>query len=117
AAFDAADLLGYDVRLVAINHSPVAIASHAANHPSAEHICANVESTNPFSVMRMLGGLVDLLIATCSYVHHSNARGGKPRDEQLRYAPFDVLDWVELLKPRMVMLENVKEIMSWGPLD
>ena len=117
AAFDAAELLGYEVKLVAINHSPVAIASHAANHPSAEHICANVESTNPFSVMRMLGGLVDLLIATCSCVHHSNARGGKPRDEQLRYAPFDVLDWVELLRPRMVMLENVKEIMSWGPLD
>lgn len=117
ALYDAAELLGYDVRLVAINHSPVAIASHAANHPRAEHICANVESTNPFSVMRMLGGLVDILIATCSCVHHSNARGGKPRDEQLRYSPFDVLDWVERLRPRMVMLENVKEIMTWGPLD
>lgn len=109
ALYDAAELLGYDVRLVAINHSPVAIASHAANHPHAEHVCANVESTNPFSVMRMLGGLVDILIATCSCVHHSNARGGKPRDEQLRYSPFDVLHWVELLRPRLVMLENVKE--------
>ena len=117
ALYEAAELLGYELKLVAINHSPVAIASHAANHPTAEHICANVESTNPFSVMHMLGGLVDLLIATCSCVHHSNARGGKPRDEQLRYSPFDVLDWVERLRPRLVMLENVKEIMTWGPLD
>lgn len=63
------------------------------------------------------GSSLRLLVASPECTHHSNARGGKPRSDQSRAQPWLVLDWLEKLYVRDVLLENVKEFLSWGPLD
>jgi DNA (cytosine-5)-methyltransferase 1 len=104
---DAMELLGLKFKILAINHSPVAIASHAANHPYAEHVLANVEGTDPAYAEFALGGKTDVLVATASCTHFSNARGGKPWSEQQRYGPWAILTWVKALRPIKFVIENV----------
>lgn len=102
------------VHLVAINHWDIAIQTHAANHPWAEHICAPIESLDPTKVVP--GGRLDLLVASPECTHHSSARGGKPINDQLRASPWHVLPWLSRLYVEAVLIENVPEFQSWAPL-
>lgn len=110
----AVERLGRRAELVAINHWPTAVETHSANHPWAQHYCAEVDSLNPRKVVR---GKLDLLLAGPSCVHHSTARGGRPMNEQDRASAWCVVRWAEALQPRYVLVENVPEWKSWGPLD
>lgn len=103
-----------DVRLIAVNHDEDAIATHEENHPWAEHYHAKVEELHPPDVVEP--GTVDLLIAGPMCTHFSNARGGKPVDEQLRASPWHVLFWIQMLQPTNIIIENVRELRSWGPV-
>jgi DNA (cytosine-5)-methyltransferase 1 len=121
----AASGLGRRLRLTAINHWPLAIESHAANHPDARHICGTLQP-----VVTELGievpGLdpravigrerIDLITASPECTHHSNALGGKPRSDQKRSTPWCVLRWVEVCRPKSVLIENVREFRDWAPL-
>jgi len=78
----AARILGVDVTLVAVNHWPVAIATHQANHPDHLHKCANLAQVDPCELVP--GGYLDALFASPECTHHSIARGGKPRSDQSR---------------------------------
>ena len=102
------------VDLIAVNHDEMAIATHERNHPWAEHYHAKVEELHPPDVA---DGDVQLLVGGPECTHYSTARGGKPVSEQKRTSPWHVLDWVEKLQPANVLLENVKEFASWGPID
>lgn len=104
---------GVPLFLTAVNHWPRAVETHAANHPSASHHCAAVESLEP---TKAVGGKIDVLLASPACQHHSTARGGKPMDDQARATGWAVLSWVEQLRPAAVLVENVKEWQSWGPL-
>ncbi|RQG93712.1 DNA cytosine methyltransferase [Natrarchaeobius oligotrophus] len=104
-----------DVRLIAVNHDEDAIATHEANHSWADHYHAKVEELHPPDVVEP--GSVDLLIAGPMCTHFSNARGGQPVDEQMRASPWHVLHWIQLLQPTNIIIENVRELRSWGPLD
>lgn len=109
--------LGIDpgrVDLTAINHWGVAVATHAANHPAARHIQSRIEQLQPERIIP--GGRADLLWASPECIHHSVARGGRPRDDQSRSQAWTVLDWVQRLSPGVVCIENVPEFASWGPL-
>lgn len=109
--------LGIDPRhvdLTAINHWQVAVATHAANHPEARHIQSRIEQLQPERVVP--GGRADLLWASPECIHHSVARGGRPRDDQSRSQAWTVLDWVQRLSPSTVCIENVPEFTGWGPL-
>ncbi|MDR1230879.1 MAG: DNA cytosine methyltransferase [Spirochaetaceae bacterium] len=103
------------VRLTAINHWERAIETHAANHPDAEHLCESVEHIDPARAVR--GGRVDLLWASPECTHHSVARGGRPRSEQSRASAWMVLKWLSELYVERVIIENVPEFLTWGPLD
>ncbi|MFC6720864.1 DNA cytosine methyltransferase [Natrialbaceae archaeon GCM10025810] len=103
-----------DVRLIAVNHDEDAIATHEQNHPWAEHYHAKVEELHPPNVVEP--GSVDLLIAGPMCTHFSNARGGQPVDEQMRASPWHVLHWIQLLQPTNIIVENVRELRSWGPI-
>lgn len=107
--------LGEDAHLVAINHSEHAIETHKANHPDAEHYHAKVEALHPPDVAPP--EQVDLLAAGPSCTHFSTARGGQPVNEQERASPWHVLRWIELLRPKRVLIENVGELRSWGPVE
>ena len=110
----AAEELGYDIKNYVVNHWDVAIETHSQNHPSDTHRCAPIESIIPSEYVA--GGVVDVLWASPSCTHHSRAKGGKPRDNQLRAQPNLVLDWLDMLHVRRLIVENVPEFRDWGPL-
>ena len=103
------------VNLLAINHWERAMETHAANHPSAEHLCESVERIDPTQVIK--GGKLDLLWASPECTHHSVARGGRPKSDQSRASAWLILKWLSELYVERVIIENVPEFLSWGPLD
>jgi DNA (cytosine-5)-methyltransferase 1 len=111
----ACDDLGVGLDLVAVNHWDVAIATHSRNHPGQRHYCAPVEAVDPREAVP--GGRLDLLIAAPECTHHSAARGGRPRCDQKRASPFHILRWLDLLRVDVVLIENVPDLLTWGPLD
>src|SRR6185437_13061498 len=111
---EACKRMGFELDLVAVNHWPVAIASHEANHPYARHECASLDQVDPRKLVP--GGRLNLLVASPECTHHSNARGGRPMNDQSRSSAWIILRWAELLYIENILIENVKEFRSWGPL-
>lgn len=111
----AAHSYNFDVNMSAINHWERAIETHAANYPFAEHRIEDVQTINPESLKASVN--TDLLWASPGCQHFSVARGGKPRSEQLRAPAWEVLRFVETVHPKRVIIENVPEFQTWGPLD
>ena len=105
---------GLDVNMSAINHWERAIETHSANYPFAEHRIEDVQTINPESLKASVD--TDLLWASPGCQHFSIARGGKPRNEQNRAPAWEVLRFVETIHPKRVIIENVPEFQSWGPL-
>ena len=99
---------------VAINHDPDAILMHRTNHPHTEHYQASVWDVDPVKVCR--GRKVGLLWASPDCKHFSKAKGGKPVDKNIRGLAWIVLRWAGTVRPRVIMLENVEEFQTWGPV-
>jgi len=99
---------------IAINHDPEAVAMHTANHPQTRHFCENVWDVKPAEVTA--GQPVGLAWFSPDCKHHSKAKGGKPVEKRIRGLAWVALRWVATTRPRIVMLENVEEFVSWGPL-
>jgi DNA (cytosine-5)-methyltransferase 1 len=114
-AMRAARALGQPLQLIAVNHWPVAIATHQRNHPEhAERThCADLESARPLQLVPE--GSLDLLLASPSCVFHSRARGGKPVHDQQRMDPWHVVRWCTELRVKRIIVENVPEYVDWGP--
>lgn len=100
---------------VAINHDPAAIAMHEANHPNTKHYCENVWDVDPREVAA--GRPVALCWLSPDCTHHSKARGGKPREKNIRGLAWVAVRWAATVRPKVIMLENVEEFADWGPLD
>ncbi len=111
---EAALELDFEVELVAINHWPVAIATHSANYPWATHICARVEEIRPRDVVPR--GRLHLLVASPECTFHSVARGGRPVEDQKRVPAWGVIQWAQELYIENIIIENVPEFVRWGPL-
>lgn len=105
---------GYALRLTAINHWDVAIATHSANHPESDHLCASVDAVDPRKCVP--GGYLDILVASPECTDHSIAKGGRPVSDQKRASAWLILRWLELLYVKTVLIENVKEFRQWGPV-
>ena len=99
---------------IAINHDPAAIAMHKANHPTTEHYCENVWEVDPVRACK--GRQVALAWFSPDCKHFSKAKGGKPRDKNIRGLAWVAVKWAKVVKPRVIMLENVEEFKTWGPL-
>lgn len=100
---------------IAVNHDPAAVAMHIANHQSTVHYLENVWNVDPRKAVA--GRRVGLLWLSPDCTHHSKARGGKPRTKKIRGLAWVALRWAGTVRPRIIMLENVEEFVSWGPLD
>lgn len=100
-----------------VNHSAVAVATHAANHPETNHRCGDVWSNAPEAVAA--GRPVGLLWASPDCRHFSRARGAAPVSGRVRSLAWVVVKWARELskpqKPRVIMVENVAEFVEWGP--
>ena len=99
---------------IAINHNRAALAMHAANHPETIHLDSNIWDVSPSSVCQ--GRHVGLLWASPDCKHFSKAKGGKPLDRNIRDLAWVVVRWAEEVKPDTIILENVEEFKTWGPV-
>lgn len=105
---------GYSVD-IAINHDPEAIRMHKANHPYTKHYCEDVWQVDP--VKACDGHPVGLAWFSPDCKHFSKAKGGKPKDKKIRGLAWVACRWAGLVRPRVIMLENVEEFKDWGPLN
>jgi len=100
---------------VAINHDPEAVQMHMVNHPDTEHHCQNVWQLDPVDVAA--GRPVGLAWFSPDCKHFSKAKGGAPVKRNIRDLAWVVVLYAQRVKPRVIMLENVEEFQTWGPLD
>lgn len=99
---------------IAINHDPAAIAMHRANHPETEHYCESVWDVDPREIAA--GRPVGLVWLSPDCKHFSKAKGGKPVEKTIRGLAWIAVRWAATVRPRVIMLENVEEFKTWGPL-
>ncbi len=99
---------------IAINHDGEALAMHEANHPNTIHVTHNIWKVHPATVTR--GRPVGLLWASPDCKSHSKAKGGKPRNKNIRDLAWVVVHWAKTVRPKIILLENVEEFAQWGPL-
>jgi DNA (cytosine-5)-methyltransferase 1 len=99
---------------VAKNHSPAAISMHTVNHPHARHFTTDVFDGDPDEECG--GRAVGWFHMSPDCTHHSQAAGGQPRKREIRNLSWIGLKWAGKKKPRVISLENVKQILQWGPL-
>lgn len=100
---------------IAINHDPEAIRMHRANHPHTKHYCEDVWQVDPVRACK--GHPVGLAWFSPDCKHFSKARGGKPKDKFIRGLAWVACRWAGLVRPRVIMLENLEEFKTWGPLN
>lgn len=100
---------------IAINHSPQAIAMHKINHPATRHLIEDVWAVDP--LVECAGSPVDLAWFSPDCTHFSRAKGGKPRSKKTRALAWVVVRWAKAVRPAVIMLENVEEFLTWGPVD
>ena len=99
---------------IAINHDPDAILMHKTNHPHTEHIQASVWDVNPVEVCR--GRNVGLAWFSPDCKHFSKAKGAALVDRNIRGLAWIVLRWAGTVRPRVIIVENVEEFQTWGPV-
>lgn len=99
---------------IAVNHDPDAILMHKTNHPFTEHYRASVWDVDPYEVCR--GRPVGLAWFSPDCKHFSKAKGGKPVNKNIRGLAWIVLRWAGTVRPRVIILENVEEFQTWGPV-
>lgn len=99
---------------IAVNHDPDAILMHQTNHPYTQHYQASVWDIDPVEVCA--GRPVGLAWFSPDCKHFSKAKGGKPVDKNIRGLAWIVLRWAGTVRPRVIILENVEEFQTWGPV-
>lgn len=110
--------------IIGINHDPIAIASHAANHPDTVHFVEDFTTLDPNKLIGIVAAAKEqypnakvLFHASAECTHHSKAKGGLPRDADSRSLPEHIERYVQVLHPDIISVENVVEFIDWGPLD
>jgi len=99
---------------VAINHNPVALAIHEVNHPTTLHLSSDVWEVDPRLVAR--GRNVKLAWFSPDCTHFSRAKGATPVEKNIRSLAWVVVDWIDKVAPEVIAVENVPELLDWGPL-
>lgn len=99
---------------IAINHDADAIAMHTINHPHTKHYCESVWDINPRDVTN--GQPVGLAWFSPDCKHFSKAKGATPVKKEIRGLAWVAVRWAATVKPRIIILENVEEFKTWGPV-
>jgi DNA (cytosine-5)-methyltransferase 1 len=108
-----ADATGHEP-ILAVNHCAHAVRLHALNHPTTQHFLEDVRAVDPRAAAA--GRKIDWLHLSPDCTHFSRAKGGKPRDKNIRALAWVGVDWAAATRPRILSLENVSEFETWGPL-
>lgn len=99
---------------IAINHDRGAVEVHRVNHPNTRHLCEDVWDVDP--IKATAGKPVGLAWFSPDCKHFSRAKGGKPVEKRIRGLAWIVIRWAKAVRPRVIILENVQEFTTWGPL-
>lgn len=99
---------------LSVNHDHASVEMHAKNHPATRHFCEDIWSVDPVKATR--GRKVGLAWFSPDCRHFSRAKGGKPVSKRVRGLAWIVVKWAKAKKPRLIILENVREFQDWGPL-
>ena len=99
---------------IAMNHDPAAIAMHQMNHPTAQHYCEDIWRVDPIEACQ--GQPVDFMWASPDCKHFSKASGGALKDRRIRGLAWVVLRWAGTVRPKCIIVENVEEFVTWGPV-
>lgn len=99
---------------IAINHDDAALSMHEINHPNTLHLNTNVWNVNPREVCGDRSVALAWFSPDCK--HHSKAKGGKPLKRNIRDLAWVVIYWAKMVRPQVILLENVEEFQDWGPL-
>ncbi len=99
---------------MAINHDAAAIAMYQRNHPGTRTMTEDVWHVDPLAAVS--GRNVGLLWASPDCKHFSRAKGGKPVEKHIRSLAWVVVKWADQVRPRIIILENVREFAEWGPI-
>ena len=107
--------LGLEAVMTALNHWPVAIATHHLNHPHVRHYIEDVKAANPVDIVPER--YLDVLLCSPSCVFFSRARGGRPNSDQKRMDPEAIIRWIDEIDVRVLICENVPEFKDWCRID
>lgn len=99
---------------IAVNHDRAAIEMHERNHPYTKHFCEDVWQIDPCKVTQ--GRPVGLVWGSPDCTHFSKAKGGTPVSKKIRGLAWVLCKWAGTVKPRVIIMENVEEFMTWGPV-
>lgn len=110
----ACDALGINLSLLAINHWPTAVQTHLLNHPNVTHRCEAIDRIDPRAEVPV--GRLHLLLAGPECTHFSSARGGRPVNPQSRASAWNIAKWAQELYIDTILIENVPEFRTWGPV-
>lgn len=99
---------------IAVNHNPDAIAMHKVNHPYTRHYQEDVWQVDPREVTH--GRPVGLLWGSPDCTHFSKAKGGTPVEKKIRGLAWVLMKWAATVRPRVIIMENVEEFITWGPI-
>jgi DNA (cytosine-5)-methyltransferase 1 len=100
---------------IAINHNAEAMAMHKANHPGTKHYIEDIWGVDPITVTG--GQPVDLMWLSPDCTHFSKAKGSAPKSPRIRGLAWIAVKWAKAVRPKTIILENVEEFKTWGPLD
>ena len=99
---------------IAVNHNDDALSMHRMNHPQTRHFVADVFEVCPRTVTQ--GRPVGWLHGSPDCTHHSQAAGGQPRSKKIRGLGWVLPRWAGQVRPDVISMENVKQMLKWGPL-
>jgi DNA (cytosine-5)-methyltransferase 1 len=87
---------------------------HEVNHPDTLHLVSDIWEVDPVEAVK--GRAVGLAWFSPDCKHFSKAKGGKPVEKKIRGLAWVVVHWANTVRPRVIILENVEEFQTWGPL-
>lgn len=99
---------------IAINHDQDAIDMHKMNHPETKHYCESVWDVDPVEACN--NRPVGLAWFSPDCKHFSKAKGATPVNKNIRGLAWVAIRWAALVPVRIIMLENVEEFLTWGPV-
>lgn len=99
----------------ALNHNATALWMHQVNHPDCTHLCDDATAVHPMTLEP--GRPIRAFWASPDCTHFSVARGSAPKSPRIRGLAWCILPWAKLRRPGVIFIENVKEFLTWGPLD
>lgn len=111
--------------IACVNHDSKAIESHRLNHPQAKHFIEDIRNPEVVWFLKIRVDALRKLYPECiitvwaslECTNFSKAKGGLPRKADSRTLANHLEMYMEALTPDYLMIENVVEFMSWGPLD